>query len=92
MSLATKNIFAALDTSKSKKSSSSKSKSKEEKKKKSSEPKKAVDHAELEKQLFSQPVGLASWADDEEDDFAPPVEAGWTQVRHASWSERSCTA
>lgn len=82
MSLATSNIFSALDTSKKVKKSSGKSKSKDgDKKKKSSEAKKIVDTAELEKQLFSQPVGLASWADDEEDDFTPPVDPGWTQVR-----------
>eukprot|EP00198_Chlamydomonas_reinhardtii_P001497 XP_001690833.1 predicted protein [Chlamydomonas reinhardtii] len=78
MSLATSNIFAALDTKKVKKSSG-KTKKDGEKKKKPTEAKKAVDTAELEKQLFSQPVGLASWADDEDDDFTAPVDAGWTQ-------------
>jgi hypothetical protein len=78
MSLVSKNIFAALDTKKKKKSS----KGKNEK-----SPAETVDKtAELEKALFSQPVtGLSSWADesDEEDIHvaAPPVDDGWNEVR-----------
>jgi hypothetical protein len=77
MSLASKNLFAVLDSGvkpKEKKKSSSKTEKREK------EAKKAVDAEELEKQLFSQAVALSSWADDEDDDFTPVAEAGWTQV------------
>lgn len=74
------NIFAALDTSAAK---SSKKKDKNGEKKSKAETA-AIDTAELERAIFSQPsTGMSNWADcDEEDDgFAPATNISRVQVR-----------
>jgi hypothetical protein len=73
------NIFAALSKKKKKISSKDDGGAKEEEAK--------VDkHAEIEKAIFSAPVGgMSNWADDLEDDWGAPAPAaaddGWNQVR-----------
>lgn len=78
MSLATSNIFAALDTKKAKKNTSSKD---NDKKKKKSD-KRSVSTADLEKAIFSQPsITISSWADEEDDEFTvAPLPPTWDQV------------
>lgn len=87
MSLLAKNAFAALEGKKVKKSSSkSKSSSSKDSKKDKKPETSPQDAAELEKAIFSNPVGISSWADDDDDDdYAPIVtsasaDAGWSKV------------
>ena len=82
MSLATSNIFAALDTKK-KKGSKSKEQDGKRKKKESKEER----HAELERALFSQPqINVSSWGDVEDDD---DFDTGLGPLPDA-WAEVSC--
>jgi len=76
MSLATSNIFAALDPKKAKKSSKESKKEKLEK---------AVSAADLEAAIFSkQQQNITSWADEDEDDFhVNPLPDAWAQVSRA---------
>lgn len=70
------NIFEALGKKKKKSSKPSKNEEK-------AAPPKADKTAELEKALFSQPIGLSSWADEsdeEEDHHAAPSGDGWNAV------------
>lgn len=78
MSMKSTNIFAALDAKKSKKKKSSKD---GEKKAKAETP--AIDTADLERAIFSQPsTGMSNWADCDEDDdgFAPATNISRFQV------------
>lgn len=81
--MSSKNIFAALEKPKKKKSSSDKPKKAE----KPAEPE--VDHEELERAIFSQPaIGISNWASDDEDDepghhhhhHQEEEEEGWSKV------------
>lgn len=86
MSLLNKNAFAALEAKKVKKTSSKSKSSNKDGDKKKTEVKTVKDTAELEKAIFSNPVGLgiSSWADDDDEDDFTPVDAGagngWSKV------------
>lgn len=85
MSLATSNIFSALDTKKKKKSSSSSSKSKDPSEKKKKHSSKSDKPAEVEPTPAVQPqqLSISNWADDD-DDFENDIAAlpeGWDEVR-----------
>jgi hypothetical protein len=82
MSLATNNIFAALDAG-AKKSKPKVEKDVSKKKKSTDDKDKKAATAELEKAIFAQPLSSSNWADDSEDDddyAAPPVDDGWSRV------------
>ena len=86
MSLATSNIFSALDTKKKKKSSSSSSKSKDPSEKKKKHTSKSEKAAEAEPAPAVQPqqLSISNWADDDDDDFENDIAAlpeGWDEVR-----------
>lgn len=79
--LATKNAFAVLKASKSKKDE----KDNDDKKKRKDEKKKSVSTAALEAAIFSQPsMGISNWADEDDEDYAmPSLPADWAEVRSA---------
>lgn len=88
MSLLNKNAFAALEAKKVKKSSKSKSSSSKDSKKEKKPETSPQDAAELEKAIFANPVGISSWADDDDDDYVPVVssasaDAGWSKVSYS---------
>ena len=96
MSLATSNLFAALDPKAKTKSKSSKGTSEDKKKKAASEAPK-VSTQDLEKAIFGAPqLGISNWADadsdeDEDDAFGGgPAEDGWNKVGVVSL--RCCSA